>query len=132
MAEILVVATDRPVPDSAGRWYRGMPVVVRPNGWKWGRMEGPPRFVRIVVPNLPVKDAEEFLAPDDDPDLVTGGKTRLRYARRRFCVPERLLSQAEKAGGTLTLDQIQSRDRFRTEALEVFPRDTQKRPAERV
>lgn len=128
MAEVLVVAQDRPVRDSAGRWYRGQPVVVRPDGWKWGKREGPPLFVLVKVPQLSVEEVEEFLAPDDEPDIVTGG--RLRYARRKFRVPERVMEQVETNGGVLTLDRVRRRTDFQETALEPFPRDTQKRPAE--
>jgi len=43
MAEILVKLSDNdPTGKDPGRYRPGMPVVVKPDGWKWGLDERPP------------------------------------------------------------------------------------------
>lgn len=65
MAELLIKAVDYDHPewfkDRKGAWKRGMVVVAKPNGWKWGRAEGPPKFIVVKVPELPLHLAEERL-----------------------------------------------------------------------
>ena len=38
-------------------------IVVKPNGWKWGREECLPNYVVVKIPNLKVEDAKEYEYP---------------------------------------------------------------------
>ena len=69
MAEVLIVAQDRNVPESWGKWRKGDPVAVFPDGWPWGAREGLPRFV-IVRVNAGVQELRDLL---DEP-ATTGRK----------------------------------------------------------
>jgi len=64
MAEFLVKATDYRHPmherDMAGAYKRGMLVEARENGAKYGTAEGPPKFIVIRVPELPLAKAREL------------------------------------------------------------------------
>jgi len=118
MAEVLVCAYDRPVSDSGGRWYRGMPVVVMPDGHRWGKKERPPRFVVMKFPQLTLREAREvFLEPDTELtdaeilDPETGEPTgemmelRLLHARMKNVIPEARVAQALAADGTVTIQK---------------------------
>ena len=48
--EVLVVSTDRPVPDSIDRWRKGEPVIVKDSLAVWGTSEGLPKFIMIPLP----------------------------------------------------------------------------------
>lgn len=74
MAEILVRAIDSP------RFPRGAVVAVRPGGWQWGRLEAPPNFVVIEVPDALAQHLAGLDAPlyDSTGDLAL--KRRFRFA----------------------------------------------------
>lgn len=98
-----------------------MPVAAKPNGWRWGKLERPPRFFVLCVPNMTVEEAEErFLKPD----AVADSGDTLIYARRKRVVKEALVQQALNAVGRVTTDDHLA-------ATEAFPRDPAKRPARR-
>ena len=61
MAELLVVAANRPVPAGPGRWLRGHVVNVMEDGHAWGAEEGLPKFVIVKVPNIDAEDVEHFI-----------------------------------------------------------------------
>lgn len=75
MAEILVKAQDathaNSDKDRRGCYKRGDPVVVKPDGWEWGKLEGPPGFVVIRVLNLSVEEASEALLSSNDQRRTT-------------------------------------------------------------
>ena len=57
-------------------------IVVRPDGWKWGKEECPPHFIVLKVPELKYVDAkkyEESLIDDKDPENPIMIKVR-KYA----------------------------------------------------
>jgi hypothetical protein len=131
MAEILVVAEDRPVDDSAGRWYRGMPVTVRPDGWEWGKKEGLPLFWIVKLPRVTVEEAKELLleideedALDPDDGAVIG---RSLYARRKNVFnDENVAALMASVDGVLELRTVRiAQVRAR---LKLFDRDPVKRP----
>ena len=39
----------------------GNPIVVKPDGWKWGKRECPPDFVVVKVLDMTVEEGEEYL-----------------------------------------------------------------------
>ena len=77
MAEFLVKAVDHKHPDflkdKAGAYKRGMIVEVRENGAKYGRAEGPPKFIVIKVPHLPVAMVKYLQEPRMG-DVYRGGQ----------------------------------------------------------
>jgi hypothetical protein len=134
MAEVLVVAQDRPVEDSTARWYEGMPVVVKPDGWKWGSDEGPPRFVIMRFPKLSVEECEDLLDlddeddPDDDPLDPAKQVGRKMYARRKVRFKSQEMAVAKLAPGwKRRVSGINSKFQ-RDQMLEAVPRDAEKRP----
>lgn len=56
-AELLVQAVDGVYETSA---KKGDVIVVRPDGWSWGREEGLPRYVVIKMPGVPVEDVKHY------------------------------------------------------------------------
>ena len=78
-----------PVLDRRGAYKRGDIVVVRPDGWSWGRKEvlaanQGGKFSIIKLPDLTVAEAEEYLQPerlDTDPKVPGPAVSRRRY----FC-----------------------------------------------
>ena len=61
MAELLIKATDSPVPDSAGKWYAARIVYVGEDGHQWGGREAPPDFYILKVPGISKADADQYL-----------------------------------------------------------------------
>ncbi len=62
MAEILVKLSDNdPSGKNPGAYRPGMPVVVKPDGWRWGREEGPPKFFIVKIPGVPVEEVEKYI-----------------------------------------------------------------------
>ena len=41
--------------------HKGEIIVVKPNGWNWGGMENPPRFVVIKIPDATMAQAAKYL-----------------------------------------------------------------------
>lgn len=81
MAELLVKAVDSegssdPEKIQRGGYRRGMPVVVMDDGHKWGREEGPPKFVVLKFPGIPKEKMAEYLTPnlldESDPTSQVG------------------------------------------------------------
>jgi hypothetical protein len=102
-AEILVKAVDVTHPDSVkdrrGSYKRGMPVVVMPDGHQWGTKEGPPLFVVIKIPGVPVAKIRKYIEPE-----LSG---RAVYRRRLWHISWADLPQGAKdkllADGELTI-----------------------------
>ena len=45
------------------RNIKGNPIVVKPNGWRWGKAECPPNYVVIKVPEISLLEAELYTEP---------------------------------------------------------------------
>jgi len=110
MAEFLVKAVDStnrdPIKDQRGCYKRGDVVVVMPDGHKWGKEEGLPKFAIIKIPGLSVKDAKEYTASE----YPLGDLTKKPIRRRRYRVPLDDLSAAIKSEldtGSTTVDKAQ-------------------------
>jgi hypothetical protein len=129
MAEVLVLVEDRPVKDSADRWYRGMPVIVKPNGWRWGRLERPPKFIVLEFPRLSVEEAVKEFMEQDLEDSLIGNREVDIYARRKYRIDETRLQLAEaRPEGKLRL--LHTKENL-SQIREAFPRDPIKRPPRR-
>jgi len=67
MAEFLIKASDNthsdPIKDARGCYKKGDIVDVRPDGFRWGREEGPPKFYIVKMPDLKVEDARKYMQP---------------------------------------------------------------------
>lgn len=66
MAEILVAARKLgthadPAVDRAGRYRRGMPVVVMPDNHPWGALERLPDFVVLKIPGVSVDKVMKYI-----------------------------------------------------------------------
>lgn len=57
MAELLINLRD--IGEES--WRQGHVVDVKPDGHKWGSKEGPPRFIRIKLPGVPVEKVKHLL-----------------------------------------------------------------------
>lgn len=67
------------------RLVKGNPIVVRPDGWKWGKRERPPDFVVIKVPDMSVKEAVGYLVDAKDTSVlpnVESGEYPTKYRRK--------------------------------------------------
>lgn len=42
------------------RLVKGNPIIVKPDGWKWGKRECPPDFVVLKIPGLSVEEADKY------------------------------------------------------------------------
>lgn len=87
-------------------------IVIRPDGWVWGREECLPRFIVVKVTNLSYDDAkhfEESLIVPDGVDTQGNPKTKLAKVRK-WQVPNKYMSDALAAGQsviTITLSAKQ-------------------------
>lgn len=99
MAEILIKAFDAtnadPVKDRCGCYKAGMPVVVMPDGHKWGAKELPPRFYLIKVPGITIDNVEKFISPEFEALPDVEGKPVV-YRRRKWQVRVSDLPQGVK------------------------------------
>lgn len=65
-------------------------VAIRPDGWEWGRLEGPPDFAVVPIPDLTEAEQSELLSAErqlvaSDPiDGEVYRKVRARRARLDF------------------------------------------------
>lgn len=82
MAEILI----RLGADHADQkaWRYGMPVAVKPDGHKWGKLETWPKFAVIQVSDLSVKELEAYLEPDEDVNELTSERTMVGLRKWKF------------------------------------------------
>jgi hypothetical protein len=81
MAELLVMAHDKASADpylDCRCYKRGDVVVVRPDGWAWGREELLSPLFRIVRVPVSVSEAEAFLARERDTDPTRPSRTLQR------------------------------------------------------
>ena len=72
-AELLVLANDNPT-DISGK--KGDIVIVRDDGWKWGKKECLPLYIVVKLPGVKEEDAKKYEEPLTKPvDTVINGKT---------------------------------------------------------
>ena len=74
------------------RLVKGNPIVVKPDGWKWGKNERSPSFVVIKVPDMTVEEGKAYLVEAKDllapPDLSTGEQPTKYRKRYQFSVTD--------------------------------------------
>ena len=87
MAELLVkllsATNPDPVKDARGCYKRGDVVDVRPDGFKWGREECPPRFVVVCIPGSSVEESRKYLEPEIEEKAVDGEQVKTMARRRK-------------------------------------------------
>ena len=64
------------------RSRKGDIIVVRPDGWKWGREECPPRFVVVKLKGVDVKDVKQYEEP-----LMSKDEKPVMLKRRKYAIP---------------------------------------------
>jgi hypothetical protein len=123
-AEWLVKWTDAvhpdPVKDLRGSYKAGYPVVVRPVGSEWGRLEVLPptqggKFVRIIMPDVTVEQVGNFTKTRWNQDAIGGVLdasnlvTRRRGIRFRFDLMTQAQRDTLNTVGVLTLPWTSAR-----------------------
>lgn len=72
-------------------------VVIKPDGWRWGKEECPPNFVVIKVPGTKVEDLKRYTEQLTEKNTEAGGQQRpslikyRRYTLGKLVVDEALL-----------------------------------------
>jgi len=130
MAILVVCAQDRPVPDSPGRWYRGMPVHAFEDGHVFGAKEGPPWNLLFHFPNVSRDDLiDAFCRPDgdDEPNPIGPGRLISTYARRKQIFNQGQMTAAERRPGGKLTDQAKDAIAIRNRMMMDFPRDIVRR-----
>ena len=82
MAELLIKNVDA-WGDLSERSRKGDIIVVRPDGWVWGKEECPPRFVVVKLKGVAEKDVKHYEQPlmsEPDKDGKTTMLKRRKYA----------------------------------------------------
>lgn len=113
MAELLIKAVDakNPTPgiDLAGCYKRGDVVIVKPDGWKWGKCEGLPRFIVLKVPSMTIESAEQYIESLTQPEHKECDELKKEYVEGFYCepfigVPEVLSETTKKE--TITAEEV--------------------------
>lgn len=89
MAEFLIKAIDANHPDPgidlAGCYKRGDIVLAKPDGWSWGKCEGPPKFNILKVPGMSIEEAEQYTKPHTELEQKTIEVTKKQYEQDPRC-----------------------------------------------
>lgn len=103
MCEILVRAVDGTCSDPTANPLRGMPVVIQPDGHTWGNGERLPEYVVIKLVGVDPELVRQYTTLwETRIDNVDAPPTIIVHGRRRYLVPNTVVSAAEANGGTLT------------------------------
>lgn len=76
-------------------------VVIKPNGWEWGREETLPNYYIVKVPNVTVEQAQyavESLTDTTDPD------NPVMLKKRRYKIPQQIINHLDQNGGVYTVN----------------------------
>jgi len=65
------------------RSRKGDIIVIRPDGWKWGREECLPRFIVVKAPGLDIKDAVKFESAVYEESIDEDGNPKFKLLKRR-------------------------------------------------
>jgi len=71
------------------RNVKGCPIVVKPDGWKWGKRECLPDYVVIQIPDMTIEEALAYLEPEFDTSVdprIFSGYPKLKQRKHRFSV----------------------------------------------
>lgn len=64
MAELLIKLESADNPTDLNAWGKGHVVCVQEDGWKWGKLECPPKFCVVHVSDMPIEEAKKHLEPE--------------------------------------------------------------------
>ena len=62
-------------------------IVVRPNGWKWGKAECLPNYVVIKLPNISVEEAKKYEESLFDTAELGEDEVPIKLKKRKYQVP---------------------------------------------
>lgn len=116
MAELLILNKDNRTGDAAldaGRYRRGDVVAVMEDGHAWGRLEGPPDFVKVRITGVPADKLRDLLDHDTSDVLDVEGQPIMRGRRKvRLALADLTTNQRQRllAGETLEFTQTQVRN----------------------
>ncbi len=89
MVELLIKAIDAHHPDpekDAACYKRGYVVAVMPDGHVWGREEGLPTFLRVIVYDMTVDELQQLLLAKPSPTEVDAEGNPIDLVRRRYSI----------------------------------------------
>ena len=117
-AELLVMAKDSPFENGA---KRGDVIVVRPDGWVWGKEECLPNYIVVKLNGVPVEDVkhyeeqltEQVEVISDNGGVLKGGKKEKRYESklirlRKYAVPVADVESAKLSA--VSVKEVASKD----------------------
>ena len=88
------------------RWEVGDVVVVKPDNWKWGRFECPPRFVIIKVPQIDVESLKSL----EEPLYFGEGKEKKLLKKRKWRFSPLYIEKIKSVGtDTLTIEVLKEK-----------------------
>lgn len=103
-----------------GRSQIGDVIVVKPDGWKWGKEECLPNFVVVKIPDLKIEDAEKYqesIYEEYFDDLQQETDYRL-IKRRKYQIPQNTVDAAKQQSKTIIeINQIQ-KDAFVSDIIQ--------------
>ena len=78
-------------------------VIVKPDGWRWGKAECLPDFVIVKIPDMTVEEAKQY----EDSIMETTGETTKMLRFREWKVPDNWMSTIISQGGfTISKAQV--------------------------
>jgi len=102
MAELLIRARESDNPQAS---HKGDIIIVKPDGWKWGKCECPPEYVIVKLPNVKpddIKHYEQTLTTEPDKD----GKTEI-LKRRKYAIDTATVDTcASEIGGVKEISKV--------------------------
>jgi hypothetical protein len=125
MAEFLIKAIDAthsdPIKDKSGSYKRGDVVVVMPDGWPWGRLEGPPKFVIVKIPGMSVEAAQKYIDSEKDISIPENPRTLTRR-KYKFHIDDITLEVKSEldSKGTVVMTEIQAEGFLRDKTSEII------------
>ena len=102
MAELLVKMVDA-WGTLESRSRKGDIIVVKSDGWKWGKEECPPRFVVVKLPNVKVEDVKHY----EQPLMDDKGENPIMLKRRKYAIPTTMVDNCStELGGTKEIPKV--------------------------
>lgn len=136
-AELLIAAQQAPMLsiDTIGKdsvWMaeydmqlrRGQVVVIKPDGWTWGKKEGPPKFVRVKILGMPRDSLLRFLDPEARAITSDTGKVIQIDHARRWMLPKSFIDSlviTNELGAYPTVTKVSLTERLTRLSLEAGP-----------
>ena len=95
-AELLVQMEDSKFEKGA---KKGDIIIVKPDGWVWGKEESPPRYVVFKLPEMTYEEAKKYEEATDDLDAIG-------FKLRKYSVDTLEVDDAKmKVKGVKTIDK---------------------------